>query len=510
MERKIILRNIICSVGLQIVTMISGFIIPKVILTYFGSDVNGLISSINQFLNYIQLLEGGLSGVIMAALYKPLNENDDEKISRVIKATEQFFRKIAGIFCVYLVVIAVAYPLLFHTSFSFGYSVALVVVLGMNLFVQYFFSLTYRLLLNADRKVYVVSLTQITIIILNMIAVVACAKKFQDILIVKFISALIFIIQPVAYRIYVEKHYHLNKQVKPDNEALSQRWDGFGINLAYFVHTNTEVIILTFLSTLANVSVYSIYLMIVNAMKNLVISVSQAIIPSFGKALVSGKKEQIQKSFDLYEFGIDFITTFIFTSGLVLITPFVKVYTLGINDADYIQYGVGYLLVLAEMVYCLRDPYVSATYSAGKFKQVTKYAIWEVMINLVISLMFVHKWGLIGVVTGTCISMIYRMLAHILYLKRNVLYRKPWKAVRKIIVYGTTSLVVFILNTKWIVKQVDTYIEWFLLAMEVVIIVLIFVTVVSILFYKKEFNELIGNRIRLLWRKKNESRDGFR
>ena len=73
-------------------------------------------------------------------------------------------------------------------------------------------------------------------------------------------------------------------------------------------------------------------------MKNFVLSVSQAIIPSFGKVLASDNQEESNTAFDIYEFGIDFITIFIFACGLVLITPFVKVYTLGINDANYIQH----------------------------------------------------------------------------------------------------------------------------------------------------------------------------
>ena len=50
---------------LQVVTVISGFIIPKIILTNFGSSVNGLVSSLNQFLSYITLIEGGITGVVL-------------------------------------------------------------------------------------------------------------------------------------------------------------------------------------------------------------------------------------------------------------------------------------------------------------------------------------------------------------------------------------------------------------------------------------------------------------
>ena len=50
MKSKVTLINIISSLTLQVVTVISGFIIPKIILTNFGSSVNGLVSSLNQFL----------------------------------------------------------------------------------------------------------------------------------------------------------------------------------------------------------------------------------------------------------------------------------------------------------------------------------------------------------------------------------------------------------------------------------------------------------------------------
>lgn len=42
---------------MQITILICGFVVPKLIITNFGSNVNGLISSITQFLAYISLLE---------------------------------------------------------------------------------------------------------------------------------------------------------------------------------------------------------------------------------------------------------------------------------------------------------------------------------------------------------------------------------------------------------------------------------------------------------------------
>ena len=66
----------------------------EIILTNFGSSVNGLVSSLNQFLSYITLIEGGITGVVLANLYKPLVDHDDKKISAVLVTAKKFFNKI--------------------------------------------------------------------------------------------------------------------------------------------------------------------------------------------------------------------------------------------------------------------------------------------------------------------------------------------------------------------------------------------------------------------------------
>ena len=71
MKKKVIL-NIGCTTLCQLMTLISGLIVPRLILSTFGSEANGLVSSLTQFLNYISLVEGGIGSVVLTALYRPL------------------------------------------------------------------------------------------------------------------------------------------------------------------------------------------------------------------------------------------------------------------------------------------------------------------------------------------------------------------------------------------------------------------------------------------------------
>ena len=109
MKNKATLLNMISGMVLQFFTLVSGFILPKIILTCFGSEVNGLVSSLNQFLSYITLVEGGITGVIIANLYKPIVEQDNNKISSVLVTADRFYKKIGALFIGYSVVLSVVF-----------------------------------------------------------------------------------------------------------------------------------------------------------------------------------------------------------------------------------------------------------------------------------------------------------------------------------------------------------------------------------------------------------------
>lgn len=490
-NKKTVSKNILYALVLQFVTLLSGFIVPKIIMHYFGSEINGLVSSINQFLSYITMLEGGLSGVIMAGLYKPLQKGDIRRVSGVVNAAEHFFKKIALIYLAYVVIVAFLYPLKYHASYTYGYTFVLVWILAINLFTQYYFSLTYKLLIQADQKAYIVSIVQTIVVVLNIIATILIAHYYQNILIIKLFGVLFYFIQPVVFSKYVHSHYEIDKTVEDDKKAISQRWDGFWQNIAFFIHTNTDVVILTIFSSLKNVSVYTVYLLVINALKSLIISISGAIVPTLGNTLARNNDEEIKTEFDLYEFVIFFVTTFLFSAGISLIVPFVTIYTHEINDANYYQPTFASIMVLAEAVYCLRDPYVSISYAAGHFKQTRIFATLEAIINIVLSVFLVHKNGIVGVAIGTLVAMLIRAVLHIIYLKGNILYRAKYFAAKMMIISYFIIIGVCFFTNYIFNMNVESYFEWFILAFKVSSVTLVVMICVSFFAYKEYMYKMV-------------------
>ena len=389
MKNKVTLVNMISSLALQICTIISGFIIPKIILSYFGSDTNGLISSLNQFLSYISLLEGGVTGVVAANLYKPLVNGDNQKLSAVVVTSKKFFNKVGAIFIAYTFCLAIVYPLVF--KMDFWYVFFLTVILSMNLLVQYMFSITLRTLLNADKKLHIVSFTQIISTILNTILAYVSVKIYPSIHLLKLISGLLFFAQPVIYGRYVRKYYSIDWSAEADNQLLKERWNGFAINLAAFIHNSTDISILTFFTNLATVSIYNIYSLVAVGLKSLVQALTSGISATIGHAYAREDWDELNQKMDLYEYIVFLLVSFLFTVGALLITPFVMLYTSGIYDADYNQPLFGILLLISEALYIVKYPHLNLSYDANKFKEITKPAFVEALINIVVSVALVGK-----------------------------------------------------------------------------------------------------------------------
>ena len=485
MKNKITLLNMLSTLVLQVITIISGFVIPKLILVYFGSEVNGLVSSLTQFLSYIALVEGGITGVVMANLYKPLTKNDNTKISSIINTTRNFYKKIGFIFIGYSVLIAVLYPIIFDTSFNYLYIFLLTIILSINLFIQYMFSLTYRTLLNADKKIYIVSLTQCLIVLMSIIFAIISVKVYPQIHIFKLISGLLYIIQPIVYSYFVKKYYKLDKDAVVDNSLLKSRWDGFAINVAAFIHNGTDITLLTIFSTLSNVSVYSVYSLVSTGLKSIINSITSGLNPMLGMAYAKGDFEDLNNKMDSYEYIIFILVFLLFSVGALLITPFVSIYTKNITDVNYYQPMFGYMILIAEALYLVKFPHLNLAYSSNKFKEITKPAYIEALINIIISIILVPKFGLIGVAFGTIIAMLYRLIFHVWYTKKIIPNRSMIIFYRKFIIFIIATFVGFLFCYFIPISNI-TFINLILYGIIYGIIFLVIYLLVSLLFFKNE------------------------
>lgn len=491
MKNRITLLNMVSGLILQFFTLVSGFVIPQIILKYFGSEVNGLVSSLNQFLSYITLVEGGITGVITANLYKPIVEHDKHKISSILVTADKFYKKIGLLYIIYSIGLACIYPVLFKTRFSFEYVWSLTLILSITMLIQYMFSLTLRTLLIADKKSFIVNLTQTGIVICNIIFSLLSIRVYPSVHVLKCISGTLFVLQPIVYRRFIKKNYQIDWGAKSDKSLIKSRWNGFAINLAAFIHNSTDVTVLTIFTNLETVSIYSVYFLVSNGIKQLILASFSGIAQTIGQAYARGDWKKLNLKLDIYEYIVFTIVSFLFTVAALLITPFVQLYTKEITDANYYQPLFGVLLLFSEALYLIKTPHLDLAYSANKFKEITVPAFIEAILNIVISALLVSKYGLIGVSIGTIIAMLYRMVFHVYYTSKIVSGRKQWIFYKKFLLFALSSGIVFFACRQLIPIKSITILGWIMHAFMYCVVVGGGLLGISLLFFKKEVDFFI-------------------
>lgn len=508
MRSKKAMYNIVSSLVLQIVILISGFVVPKLIISSFGSDVNGLVSSITQFLAYITLLESGIGPVVKASLYKPIAQKDNKTIKNILRSSEKFFRFIARIFIIYLVGLALLYPLLVKNEFGYIYTLSLVLIMSISTFFEYYFGITYKLYLQANQKTYVTSIIQIFTYIMNIIIVVVFIKLNLSIQMIKLFSGIIFVLRPLIQNAYIKKKYGLNLKDADENYKLEKKWDGLAQHIASVIHNNTDVTILTVFSKLSEVSVYSIYSLVTRGIKSIVSAFSEGIDASFGDMIAKEERETLNKNFGTYELFYFTVITIFYACTLLLIVPFIIVYTKGINDANYIRPLFGYLMVISEFIWTVRQPYNNLVKAAGHFKETRKGAWVEAVTNIVLSIILVVKYGIVGVAIGTLVAMLIRTIEFIYHTNKYILKRNIFINIKKIMfIIIETIIIVLIVKILPFDFKFNSYINWIVYAIIVFIISSIVTITINLMVYKddrKNLKQLFRNNFGKLFKRRKK------
>jgi Na+/glutamate symporter len=164
--------------------------------------------------------------------------------------------------------------------------------------------------------------------------------------------------------------------------------------------------------------------------------------------------------------------------------PFVRVYTKGINDVNYIVPFFGLLITLANAMHCLRLPYNIMILAGGHYKQTQANYIVASVSNIVISIITVKFWGLVGVAIGTLVAMSYQTVWMAWYDSKNFLNLSLTIFIKHITVDAMCFVTGYVISSLVEFSNIS-YFSWFVMAIKVGIIWMTIVIVFNIVFYKE-------------------------
>lgn len=486
--------NVLTTLMKQVFATICGIILPRVLIGAFGSVVYGATTSIAQFLSYISLLEGGIGRVARGALYGPLARNDWEQVSRIHQAIRRFFLRIAAIFLVYTLVIAFFYHDIAQiTAFERPFTFGLVVAISLSTMANYLGGIADLTLMNADQKQYLTNIVMTITNVMNMVLVVVLVWLDANILIVKLASALIFVTRRVFYTTYVKRHYRLPK-VEVNGYELEQKWTGMGQHIAFFLHTNTDIILLTVFADLKLVAVYSVYYLVVRSIWDISSAFAGGMEASFGELIAKKKTGALHHVYGKYSILLTLVAIVLFGCTGALIIPFVRLYMAGVTDANYIQPLFALLLLLAEAMNCLSLPYTTLPISANQLKATRWGSYGEAIVNIGLSLILIHWDPLLGVAVGTLSATAFKALYYMIYTARNILNCGIWKVLGRFA--GAVAVILLIscggMILLWNVTMANFFV-WALWAAAVFAAVVVIALLYGLLAWPRELKDFLRN-----------------
>ena len=485
-----VIVNTLAQLLPEVVSTVSGLVLPRLMLLTFGSALTGLVSSINQFLAYLRKMEAGLSTASAVNLYKPLATKDKQKIREVVSASRYFYWWVGILFSIGSFVLAAIYPFIVDVGVE-GYTwykvASLVLILAGSAAFSYFCSSAYQALLIADQRYYVVSINM-TVYGIIVIPLVCLAIKTGNMHVVQLTHLAIAVIQAITLAIYTKRKY--GEMVKPtkdfDKKALNMRWDVFINELGLLLETNAPVMILTFFIGLSSVSVYTVYNMVFVALQSIIRISRDALRPAFGQAWASGETETVKSCYSEFEWLIFVLVAVMYTIAGIMILPFVRLYTDGVTDINYILPLFSILFCISGAVRQIQIPASVMVGAAGKFKEVRYCIIISALSCVVIGVIAGMTLGISGVmfgmVCGTCIKTIYTTF----FINKSVLNRGMKVTITRFIRMCMVSIISMLPFITLIHIQPQNYIEWFLCAGGVSVWVLLVAVCDSIIFDKKD------------------------
>lgn len=495
-KKRLVINNILYGFGTKIAIMALSIVLPRLFIVSFGSEVNGLLSTITHIFTYLALLEAGIGSATINALYRPLDDSDKAQVCGVLSEARAYYRKVTVIYILSVILFAAVYPLVANISISRPTVTAIILLQGVPSCISYYFCAAYMQLLAADGQQYVVDNVDFAIRVGTSLIRIFLVSLGYNIVLVQVGFFIISMLKIPLLIGLTYKRYPWLKLVKTKCYSSIKERGAFVVHeVSTTIFSNTDIILISTFCNFAMASVYSVYNLVFGALNSMINTANAGLGFILGQSHYKDL-ERFRKVYDVYSFLYSLIVFVVMTIAYVMITPFVILYTKGVGDVNYIISGLPLLFAAINIMSGFRAVAARLITVSGHAGRTSSHSIAETIINVVASLILINFWGIHGVLWGTVIALSYRMNDIIIYANKVILLRSPIKEYKRFLVFCIVFAASVLLNYRTSISA-DTYIELLVYAIGTSFLVLGAYALASMCFCRneiKQLNELIKHK----------------
>lgn len=463
MNKRRNLKNVIYAFIGQLVVLGLSLFVPRFVLTGYGSDTNGLLSTVGQIIAYMTLLEAGIGQAARNELYRYVKDDvfDKENSSSVMTLSRKVYRNTTKIYALLILVLAVVLPFIIKTDLSYLTVFLVILIEGASSVISFYFVQNYTNILIVDGKQYVNANIDLVFKGLVYAIKIVMALLGVNIILMEIGFFIATLVKIFIYEKYVKKHYGwIDYNANIEGKKLKDRGPYIIMEIAWTVFSSTDMIVISMFCSTKKSSVYAIYYMVFITINKLADAVFTSLKFNLGQ-IFHKDKEQYKQTHDVFNSVFVGALSALLAVAYYLCIPFITLYTDGVSDTDYIDPALPMGFCLIYLLSWCRMVSEHLIGVAGYAKKLSKVSIIEVVINIVLSVIFVNRFGISGVLYATVIALPLKVIYCNILADRVILKRSVFTTVKILLV--NIALFVILASCKYFINvNIDNYLTFFI------------------------------------------------
>lgn len=499
------------AITTQVLTILMDFVIKTIFIQILGKEYLGLNGLFTNIITLLSLADLGIGMSVPYSLYKPLAENDQTKIKKLMNFYRKIYNTIGTIVLIVGLSITPFLPFFIKEMPDIPHISLIYILFATHSALSYFF-VYKRFLIESDQKGYIVSkITFVSSLLLNIarLTVLVTTKNYVLFLLQSIIFVLIqnFWISHKANKLYPYiKEKTDEKLEKEEVKEITKNVSALFIyKIGLVVNNGTDNIIISKFIGIIAVGIYSNYLLIINSLNNIILQIFSALTSSIGNLVATNKNKRNEEIFN----NLSLFTFWIFSVGSIclatLINPFINLW---IGEEYLLEFWPVILIAINFYIGGMQETVTSFRTAYGLFWAAKLRPIIMVILNLVTSIILVKPLGISGVLLGTLLSKVLTVV----WLDPYILYKDGFKMSAKkyyakyigflllFLVLGASSIYLYSFI------DISNFLIWFIAAL---ITVIIYSLIFLLLFHKtnefKYLYEQIMSIINKIFKKRKEA-----
>lgn len=424
-------RNMVFGILQKIYTLAVPFLMRTLMIYFMGVEYLGLNSLFTSVLQVLNLTELGVGSAMVYSMYKPIADDDKEKICQLMRLYRTYYRIIGLVIAVIGCILIPFIPNLISedslASLPSGINVYILYGLNLAATVLTYWLFAYKnCLLNAHQRNDVVSKISIVITTLQYGLQIAAICAFKDyyiyVIVMLATQALTNIVTAIVTTKMYPDYKPVGKLPKEDVKGINKRIrDLFTSKVGGVVVNSADTIVISAFLGLTMLAIYQNYYYNLTAIVGIIGIVFQACTAGIGNSIIVETKEKNFNDLKKFTFIMAWIVGFCTACLLCLYQPFMKIWV----GEDLM---LGFLAVIFFCIYfyvqefnALLNLYKDAS---GMWHEDRFRPLVTAIANLAMNLITVNFWGIYGVLASTFVTMLCIGMPWLLHNLFTVIFDK--------------------------------------------------------------------------------------